>query len=58
MVAAYRKREESHERKLQLLRLTRNSDYVKWDQLMSVDRDWHSQVFGMSPALLSFTLNF
>lgn len=58
MVAAYCKREEAQKHKLELLRLSRNSDYIKWDELISTDRGWHSQVFGMSPELLAFTLNF
>jgi len=44
MVAEHCKREEAHKRKVKLLALARNSDFVKWDQ-------------DMSPELLAFTLN-
>ena len=44
-------------RKVRLLKLTRNSDFVKWDEDMVTNRDWSSQIFGMSPKLLAFTLN-
>jgi hypothetical protein len=30
---------------------------VKWDEDMTTNRDWTSQIFGMSPRLLAFTLN-
>jgi hypothetical protein len=57
MVAEHCKREEAHKRKVRLLKLTRNSDFVKWDEDMVTNRDWSSQIFGMSPKLLAFTLN-
>ena len=57
MVAEHCKREEAHKRKIELLALARNSDFVKWDERLHTDRDWTSQIFGMSPKLLAFTLN-
>ena len=57
MVAEHCKREETHKRKVRLLALARNSDFVKWDEEMVTNRDWTSQIFGMSPKLLAFTLN-
>ena len=57
MVAEHCKRGEAHKRKIKLLALARNSDYVKWDEDMAANRDWTSQIFGMSPKLLAFTLN-
>ena len=57
MVAEHCKREEAHKRKVRLLALTRNSDFVKWDEDMNNNRDWSSQIFGMSPKLLAFVLN-
>jgi hypothetical protein len=57
MVAEHCKREEAHERKVKLLALARNSDFVKWDLDMISNRDWTNQIFGMSPELLAFTLN-
>ena len=57
MVAEHCKREEAHKRKVELLTLARNSDFVKWDLNMTLNRDWTNQIFGMSPALLAFTLN-
>lgn len=57
MVSEYCKREEAHKRKIRLLTLARNSDFVKWDEEMITNRDWTSQIFGMSPSLLAFTLN-
>ena len=57
MVADFCKREDAQKRKLELLKLARACDFVKWDHLMSVNRDWHSQIFSMSPELLKFTLN-
>ena len=57
MVAEHCKREEAHKRKVKLLALARNSDFVKWDEDMTTNRDWTSQIFGMSPHLLVFTLN-
>jgi hypothetical protein len=57
MVAEHCKREEAHKRKIELLALARNSDFVKWDERLCTDRDWTSQIFGMSPKLLAFTLN-
>jgi hypothetical protein len=57
MVAEHCEREEAHKRKIELLALARNSDFVKWDERLYSDRDWTSQIFGMSPKLLAFTLN-
>ena len=57
MVAEHCKREEAHKRKVKLLALARNSDFVKWDQDMAANRDWNIQIFNMSPELLAFTLN-
>ena len=57
MVAEHCKREEAHKQKVELLALARNSDFVKWDDRLFSDRNWTSQIFGMSPKLLAFTLN-
>ena len=57
MVAEHCKRDDAHKRKIQLLALARNSDFVKWDEYVVTDRNWTSQIFGMSPKLLAFTLN-
>ncbi len=51
------KLECAHNRQVELHGLAKAGTYLKWDQVMSADRDWTSLMFGMSPQVLSFALN-
>ena len=57
LATAHLKRKEAERLKLELLKLSRNCDFVKWDKIQATNRDWSGQIFLMPPETLSFILN-
>ena len=51
------KKDETNSRLLLLYDLARSGDFLKWDDMMSNQHDWNSQILHMSPAELAFALN-
>jgi hypothetical protein len=51
------KGEDAAARILSLQDLARSGDFLKWDNLMSTQTDWNTQILQLSDKELSFTLN-